>query len=82
MLNIRSVIVLGATAAALALGVSGAYANGPLFSPYEMLAPQPQQQLELTPSSEERASYVGGNQNCYPARVRIHGAWRKVQICD
>jgi hypothetical protein len=82
MRNIRNVVVLGATAAALVLGASSAYANGPLFSPYEMLAPQSQQPPEATPASEERASYVGGNQSCYPARVRIHSAWRKVQICD
>jgi hypothetical protein len=59
----HNVVVFGAAAAALALGASSAYANGPLFSPYEILAPQPQQEPVVTPASEGRASYVGGDQS-------------------
>ena len=44
MLNIRNVALFGATAVALGFGASMAYANGPLYSPYEILAPQPQQE--------------------------------------
>jgi hypothetical protein len=82
MLNIRNVALFAATAVALGFGASMAYANGPLYSPYEILAPQPQQEAVVAPASEGRASYVGGDQNCYPARVRIHGAWHNVQVCD
>jgi hypothetical protein len=75
----RSILAVGTLAAVLAFGAASAYANGPNWSPYELLAPQATQ-LEAPP--ETRASYTGDNQGCYPARVRFRGAWHNVQICD
>ena len=75
----RSILAAGTTAVVLTFGAASAYANGPNWSPYEILAPQATQ-LEAPP--ETRASYAGDNQACYPARVRIHGAWHNVQVCD
>ena len=76
----RSIFVAATAAAVLTFGAASAYANGPNWSPYEILAPQASQ-LEAPPA-ESRASYTGDNQGCYPARVRIHGAWHNVQVCD
>jgi hypothetical protein len=75
----RNILLFGTTAAVLVLGATGVYANGPLASPYEVLVPQSSQQALAPP--EGRASYVG-DPGCYPARVRIHGAWHNVQVCD
>jgi hypothetical protein len=77
----RNILIFGTTAAVLAFGATSAYANGPLFSPYEILAPQAAQQ-QPPPPPAARASYVGDYQGCYPARVRIRGAWRNVRLCD
>jgi hypothetical protein len=76
----RKIILFSDAAAVLGFGASGAYANGPLSSPYEIIAPQPAQAPDT--ASEGRASFVTGDQNCSPARVRIHGAWHNVQVCD
>jgi hypothetical protein len=53
----RSFIVVGSSAILLALGASGTYANGPLYSPYEVLAPQPAPDAGVT---EGRGAYTDG----------------------
>lgn len=78
----RNILLSGATAVVLALGASSAFANGPLYSPYEILAPQPTDQQPAAAPEEGRASYTNDNQNCRPARERVHGVWRNVLICN
>jgi hypothetical protein len=54
----RNFIIIGTSAIVLALGASGAYANGPLYSPYEILAPQPAPDTGIT---EGRGAYTDGD---------------------
>jgi hypothetical protein len=51
----RTFIIAGSAALALALGASGAYANGPLYSPYEILEPQAAPDAGVT---EGRGAYT------------------------
>ena len=53
----RTIIIAGSTAIILALGASSVYANGPLFSPYEILAPK-YPEAAPTPTPEGRAAYT------------------------
>jgi len=78
----RNILVCAATAVVLAASAAGAYANGPDFSPYELIAPQTS---ESPPApTESRAAFTSADQSqpCYPSRARIHGVWHRIQICD
>ena len=77
----RSILAATAAAALFTFGVTSAFANGPNWSPYEILAPQAVQ-IEAPPVEQRASAYAAGNQGCYPAHVRIHGAWHNVQVCD
>jgi hypothetical protein len=55
----RSLLIAGSAAVVLALGVSGAYANGVLFSPYEILEPQSSAQPQPEVATEGRGAYIG-----------------------
>ena len=79
----RSILAASATAAFFTFGATSAFANGPNWSPYEILAPQAVQ-IEAPPVEQRAAAYATGDQGqgCYPAHVRIHGAWHNVQVCD
>ncbi|WP_158817097.1 hypothetical protein [Methylocapsa sp. S129] len=78
----RNILVFGAAVVALTFGASSVYANGPLFSPYEVLTFHPAEQAQPAEIPEGRAAYTGGERGCYPARVRIHHVWRNVQVCE
>ena len=82
----RSILAVGTTVAFFTFGAGSAFANGPNWSPYEILAPQAVQveapPPEQRPPEQRAAAYASGNQGCYPAHVRIHGAWHNVQVCD
>lgn len=84
----RSILAATTTFVVLTYGAASAYANGPNWSPYEILAPQAVQ-VEAPPADqlppEQRAAALGGanqGQGCYPAHVRIHGRFHNVQVCD
>jgi hypothetical protein len=55
----RTIILASSTAIILALGVSSVYANGPLFSPYEILVPH----SDAAPAPEGRAAYTSEGRN-------------------
>ena len=77
----RNILVFATAAVALALGVAGAFANGVDSSPYEVLAPQTAAPAAVP--TESRAAFTSPDQQaCYPSRLRIHGVWHKIQICD
>ena len=80
----RNILVFGAAAVALAASAAGAYANGPNFSPYELIAPQAQTADASSAPTESRAAFTSPDQSqgCYPSRMRIHGVWHRIQICD
>ncbi|WP_158815558.1 hypothetical protein [Methylocapsa sp. S129] len=60
----RTIILAGSTALILALGVSSVYANGPLYSPYEILAPKyPDATPAPAPMPEGRAAYTNEGRN-------------------
>jgi len=79
----RTILATTATAIVFAFSAASAYANGPNWSPYEILAPQAVQ-VEAPPPEQRAAAYANDNQGqgCYQARVRIHGAFHNVQVCD
>jgi hypothetical protein len=78
----RNILVFGAAAVALAVSAAGAYANGPDFSPYEIIAPQTAQPAPAPVESRAAFTAADQTQSCYPSRARIHGVWHKIQICD
>ena len=76
----RNILVFGATAIALTLGVVSANANGVDYSPYEVLVPQTAAPAPVP--TETRAAFTTDQQGCTPSRMRIHGVWHRILICD
>jgi hypothetical protein len=76
----RTFIIVGSSALLLALGASGAYANGPLYSPYEILAPQPAPDAGVT---EGRGAYTDSDSSQAAAiHHRTHHAKQPVRHPD
>jgi hypothetical protein len=77
----RIILLAGGAVLALSLGAASAFANGPNWSPYEVMT-FPQASQPFIPT-ETRASYSPSyDQSCHPGRVLTRGAWRNVQICE
>ena len=74
----RALILAGSTAVILTLGASSGYANGPLFSPYEILAPVQAEPIPI-PAAEGRATYTG-DQNGAVAPQRHNNARRHHRV--
>jgi hypothetical protein len=75
----RNFIIVGTSAIVLALGASGAYANGPLYSPYEILAPQPTPDTSVT---EGRGAYTDADSAQATIHHRTHHAKQPVRHPD
>jgi hypothetical protein len=86
--TMRTRLIAGTALIALVFGAAGALAGNlsPIESPYALLAQQTMapQTTAPQPSIEGRSAYEAQQTqgNCHPAQLRIHGAWRKAQVCD
>jgi hypothetical protein len=60
----RNLLMLGTTGLILVFGAAGANANGPNYSPYEILTPQAQDpQAAVLPLIERRSAFTNDRTN-------------------